>query len=346
MNVNEHPTPKQDDQIPPLPKVSVIIPARNAADTLPATLNAVLAQDYGGPLEVVVADGSDTPDTGHILRQHYPTVRVVPNPEQITPTGLNYALQAATGEFIVRCDTHAMLPPHYVRRAIATLERTGAAIVGGQQHSVGTTLFTRALAIAQTTPLGVGNARYRLGGAEGPTDTVYLGTWRRETLQTAGGFDRSLIRNQDYELNWRLRQRGKTVWFDPDLTVTYHPRSNLWALTRQYFDYGRWKAAMLRQHPPSLQARQLAAPLLVLGLVASALLALAAGPLLAMVVPLAYLCTLVVGSVTIGVHRRDPAALLLPLVLAAMHLSWGIGFFLPAPQKMATVQNALANDLK
>ena len=106
---------KQNDFTQPLPKVSVIIPARNAEDTLPATLNAVLAQDYGGPIEVIVADGSDTPDTGHILRQHYPTVQVVPNPEQITPTGLNYALQAATGEVIVRCDTHAVLPPHYLK---------------------------------------------------------------------------------------------------------------------------------------------------------------------------------------------------------------------------------------
>ena len=327
---------KQNDFTQPLPKVSVIIPARNAEDTLPATLNAVLAQEYGGSIEVIVADGSDTPDTGHILRQHYPTVQVVPNPEQITPTGLNCALQAATGEVIVRCDTHAVLPPHYVRRAIATLERTGAATVGGQQHSVGTTLFTRAVAIAQTTPLGVGNARHRLGGAEGPSDHVYLGTWRRETLKTVGGFNPTLIRNQDYELSWRLRKRGETVWFDPDLAVIYRPRSNLWALARQYFDYGRWKAVMLRQHPTSLQARQLAAPLLVLVLVVSGLLALAAGPLLAMVIPLAYLCTLVVGSVTIGVHRQDPAALLLPLVLATIHLSWGIGFFTPVARGQET----------
>ncbi len=251
-NQSDHSTTQSGNPASQLLPLSVIIPARNAEATLPAALNSVLSQDYAGSVEVIVADGSDTPAMAEVVRRLYSAVRVVPNPDRTIPSGLNCALREATGQIIVRCDAHAVLPPGYVRRAVSTLARTGAANVGGRQRPVGASMFGRAVAVAQTTPLGVGDARYRLGGAEGPTDTVYLGAFRRDALEAVGGFDPTLIRNEDYELNWRLRQRGETVWFDPELVVTYLPRSTLRALVRQYFDYGRWKAVMLRRHPDSL----------------------------------------------------------------------------------------------
>ena len=148
-------------------KVSVIVPARNAEDSLPATLDAVLAQDYAGAIEVIVADGSDTPATAEMLRRRYPTVRRVPNPARTTAAGLNRALRAATGEIVVRCDAHAMLSPCHVRRAVGTLARTGAANVGGPQNVVGTSLVGRAFARAVGTLVGSGGARHRMGGREG-----------------------------------------------------------------------------------------------------------------------------------------------------------------------------------
>lgn len=309
-----------------LPLVAVLIPACDAESTIAGTLSSVLAQDYGGPVEVIVADGSDGPATAEAVRRVAPAARIVPNPGRNASAGLNAGLRATNAQFVVRVDAHAMLPPGYVRRALATLARTGAANVGGQQVPVGTSFFTRAVALAQTTLLGTGNARYRQGGAEGPADTVYLGVFRRDALDAIGGFDTSLERNQDYELNWRLRRRGETVWFDPALVVAYRPRGCLRALARQYFDYGRWKRVMLRRHPRSVRLRQLAAPLLVLGSVVGAVLGGAAGMA---VVPLAWLCLLAAGALAAGVRRREPAALILPVVLATMHLSWGIGFFVP-----------------
>ena len=314
-------------------KVSVIIPAKNAEATLPATLASVFSQDYRGPIEVIVADGSDTSATADLLCRRYPQVLRVPNPEHITPTGLNSALQTATGKIVVRCDSASVLPPHYVRQAVATLERTGAANVGGQQCPVGTTMFERAVGLATTTFLGTGGARYRLGGPEGPIDTVYLGVWYRKTLENLQGFDPAMFINEDYELNWRLRQQRETVWFDPMLKVSYRPRGTLWALAQQYFTYGRQKSRMLREHPSSLRARQIPAPLLVLGLVVCAVLALAGAGWAAAALPLVYLSVLIGGGLAIGVRRRDPAAVLVPLVLAAIHLSWGVGFFLAARKK-------------
>ena len=310
-----------------LPSVSVLIPARNAEATIKAAIDSVLSQDYKGPVEVIVADGSDTTAVSDLVRRLCPTVRLVPNPEQTAGFGLRAAQRVATGEVIVRCDAHTVFPPGYLRRAVSTLQRTGAANVGGRQQPVGITFFGRAVAMAMTTPLGAGSARYRLGGAEGPVDTVFLGAFRRDALEAAGGVDPTFVRNQDYELNWRLRTRGETVWFDPELVVTYRPRSTLRDLAWQYFNYGRWKRVVARRHPTSLLPRHLASPLLLLGLAASPVLAVAGATPAAAAVLLTYFLTLTLGSLTIGIRRRSFAALLLPLVLATMHLSWGIGFF-------------------
>lgn len=169
-----------------------------------------------------------------------------------------------------------------------------------------------------------------------------LGVFRRAALQTVGGFDGALARNEDYELNWRLRRAGGVVWFDPALSVRYRPRGGVQALARQYFDYGRWKRAMLMRHPRSLKARQTAAPALVLGLAASAAAALAAVPVLAVDRPLAgillgaaaltpgaWLAALAAGSVATALGRRRAGALAVALPLAVMHLAWGVGFLTP-----------------
>ena len=113
------------------PPVSIVIPARNEEASLSAALASALAQDYPGALEIVVADGSDTPAMGEAVAKRFPAVRVIPNPDRTAPAGLNRAVRAASHAVIVRCDACCVLPPGYVRRAVATLQRTGAANVGG-----------------------------------------------------------------------------------------------------------------------------------------------------------------------------------------------------------------------
>ncbi len=316
------------------PPVSVIIPARNAEATIIPTLDSILAQDYEGPIEVIVADGSETPAMSELVRRSHPSVKLIPNPERTLVPGANAAFRAATGDVMVRCDAHTSFPPGYVSRAVETLERTGAANVGGRQLAVGTTPFERTVAMAMTTPLGAGDARHRLGGQEGVADTAFLGVFSRETLEEMGGGYTNLAGNEDYEFNYRLRKRGKIVWFDPELVAHYRPRGTFWALARQYFRYGRGKSAVIMRHPGSVRPRQLAAPGLALSLAAGAALALAGFPWLLAALLLAYVSTLAVGAAVVGFRRRDPAAILLPLALATMHLSWGIGFFIPSSSSL------------
>ncbi len=320
------------------PSVSVVIPARNEARHIRPTLTAVLAQDYQGPLEVVLADGASVDATkaeALAVAASDQRLRVVDNPDATTPAGLNAAIAASTGEVIVRCDGHAVLPSGYVTRAVETLERTGADVVGGVQAATGRQPVQRAIAMAMSSLLGVGDAKFHKGGEEGPTDTVYLGVFRRKALDRVGLFDTMLIRNQDYELNYRIRKSGGLVWFDPALRVEYTVRDSLPKLWRQYFQYGSGKRQMLARNPGALRWRQLAPPALMVGLAGSIALA-AMGSSLGIVIPATYALTILSATTVAAVRRKDLAAVLLPLVFPTMHLAWGAGFLMgrtPRPPK-------------
>lgn len=304
------------------PSVSVIIPARDADDHIGAAVASALSQPEVDEVVVAAADAA-TRRVAEALPD--PRVKTVDNPAGTTPAALNRALAVTSGEVIVRCDAHAVLPPRYVGRILETMAATGAANVGGRQVPRGETMFEQAVAMAMVSPIGAGDARYRIGGAPGPVDTVYLGAFSRQAIEQAGGFDETLVRNQDYELNWRLREAGGTVWFDPELAVTYRPRGSVPALWRQYFEYGFWKRVVLRRHPGSLRWRQLMPPSLVVALAASVMV-LPVDRRLAAITPAAYLAVTAGTGVFDAVRTGRAAGLLEPVALWTMHLAWGTGF--------------------
>ncbi len=321
------------------PGVSMILPVLNEERHLVEAIGALLRQDYPGPVEVILALGPSTDQTDEVaelLRESDPRVRLVANPSGRTPTGLNLAIAASIHDIVARVDGHSVVPSDYLRVAVTTMERTEADNVGGIMAAEGQTPFQRAVAWAMTSRLGVGAAAFHVGGSEGPAETVYLGCFRRSTLDRVGGYDEAFTRAQDWELNHRIRAAGGLVWFTPALRVTYRPRSTVRALALQYLNYGRWRRAVVRTHPETLRRtsslRYLAPPLTVLGLVAgvSASLGWIAGGsswlALGSVAPMAYVLLLVVGSL-FGVFQAGLAVgVRLPVVLATMHLSWGAGF--------------------
>jgi succinoglycan biosynthesis protein ExoA len=303
------------------PSVSVVMPIRNEAEHLRAAVAAVLAQEYPRPIDVCLAVAPSDDATEAIAAELAATsdqVTMVANPQGSTPTGLNAAIRSTTGEVVVRVDGHSQLSPGYIRRAVQTMARTGAVNVGGIQNAVGETPFEEAVAAAMTSWLGTGGSRFHVGGAEGPVDTVYLGVFRRTAIEAVGLFDEHLVRNQDYELNIRIRKAGGTIWFDPELSVTYRPRGTLRALARQYYEYGWWKAEVARMHPTSLKPRQLAPVLLLVGL-GGALGASVRRPRL-LAVPASYAVLLWVPGAASG-HRSRRS-----LATAVMHLAWSMGF--------------------
>lgn len=311
----------------PTPPVSVVIPVRDGARGLGRAVESALRQAYDGELEVVIAVGPSQDETARVASElaRDARVRVVDNPTGRTPAGLNAAIAASRGAVIVRCDAFAELPPGYVARAVEVLGDTGAANVGGMQVAVGETPFERAVAMAVTSRIGAGDARYRVGGESGPVDTVYLGVFARDALERVGGFDEEFTRTQDAELNLRLVEAGEVVWFDDQLRVSYRPRGSLRRLWSQYFQYGYWRREVARRHPGSLRMRQLLPPMLVVALGVAAVASIVVDPR-AMLLMVPYGLVVLGATLVSAIRTRDPAAAVLPVVVPTIHLSWGIGF--------------------
>ena len=322
-----------------VPAVSVIMPVINEEQHLADSVNRILAQEYAGSINVVIAVGPSKDRTRAVadeLQRSSDRVIVVDNPSGRTPAGLNAAIAAATGEVIVRVDGHAMIPPDYVAIAVEALERTGADNVGGIMAAEGVTDFGVAVARAMTSRFGVGGASFHVGGDEGPALTVYLGTFRRSALDRVGGYDETMVRAQDWEMNLRIRETGGLIWFTPAMHVTYRPRANVDALARQYHDYGRWRREVVRRHPDTLSLRYLAAPVAVAAIVIGLLLVvlgLATGQdwlwVIGLIAPLGYLAANLLASLISAMSAprlQLRSALWLPVVYGTMHLCWGAGF--------------------
>jgi succinoglycan biosynthesis protein ExoA len=258
------------------------------------------------------------------------SVRVVDNPIRSIPAALNQALNAAAGEYIVRLDAHSLPAQDYVARSIADLQAGLGDNVGGmweiQPGSDG--WQARSIARAAAHPLGVGDARYRVGGRAQEVDTVPFGAFNRSLIERIGLFDETLLTNEDYEFNTRIRQAGGKIWFDPEIKSQYIARQNLSELARQYWRYGFWKVKMLRRFPESFRWRQLAG-LFVLSFPVLGLLGIWfnwAAWLLLVEIGL-YLLALLFTGFQVSLQHRDLAMLWgIPLAIATMHFSWGTAF--------------------
>lgn len=321
------------------PPVSVIMTALEESRHLAEAVRSVFAQDYPGPLELVVAVGPSRDETmriAHELAERHPTMCVVPNPTGRTPAGLNLAIAATdpATAVIVRTDGHAKLPADYVRIAVADLARTGAANVGGMMVPEGTTPFESAVARAMSERIGMGGATFHVGGDEGPAQTVYLGVFRRSILELTGGFDETFTRAQDWELNHRIRALGAVVWFDPRLRVGYRPRGHARALAKQFRGSGQWRWQIIRAYPATASLRYLAAPFATFAIGAAmatlvmdlVVLHSAALGWAALAVPGGYLAVVLIAGIATRRDLEPRASALYPVVLVTMHMSWGAGF--------------------
>ena len=322
------------------PGVSYVMPVLNEAVYIENAVLTVLGQDYAGDKEVILALGPSNDGTTEIveaLAAADPRIIIVHNPETDIPVGLNLAIAASSHPIIVRVDAHSELEPGYTTRAIQTLQRTGAANVGGVMRASGRTPFQLAAAHGYNSKFGLGGGRYHGGTEEGEAESAYLGVFRREVLDEVGGFDETLKRGEDWELNLRIRAAGHLVWFDPELAVTYWPRENWNKLGRQFAATGTWRGELVRRYGGRNPVRFFVPPLLLVNLVVSVILAVlqltgvvtgwpSAVASLIYLGPLAYV--VLVLSVAFGSKKGDSwrDKLLFVLVLPTMHLSWGAGF--------------------
>jgi len=260
--------------------VSIVVATRDELESLGRCLRALGDQTY--PCEILVADGGVDASARAIVEQY--GARWLDNPDRIAATGWNRGLDAATGDVLGIMSSHAVPARDYVERCVEALHRTGAWAVGGRiARFGGSGPIQEAIARATSSPFGVGNSRHNYADEPGWAETVFPGMWPRWVLEQVGRFDAELVRNQDDELSYRIREAGGRIWYDPAIVVAYEPRASLRSVFDQYRQYGFWKVRVYAKHPGAIRPRQL--------------------------VPAAWLAALTIGIVALGM--RSPARLLL-----------------------------------
>jgi glycosyltransferase involved in cell wall biosynthesis len=320
-----------------MPSVSIIIPCLNEQETIRKLLEAIHAQTFPrADLEVVIADGMSTDGTRaeiNTFSDAHPDlhIAVVDNTPRSIPAALNCALKESQGEIIVRLDAHSMPYPDYIERSVADLETGLGENVGGiwEIQPGAPTWIAHAIAAAAAHPLGVGDALYRHADKAAYVDTVPFGAFKREILALIGFFDENLLANEDYEFNARIRKSGGKIWLDPSIRSIYIARPTLAKLARQYSRYGYWKWRMLRRYPETLRWRQGLPPLFVASLLGGAFLAIFL-PIFRILLALEiiiYIIALVAFGIQSAVRRKKASLLIgLPVAIATMHITWGVGF--------------------
>lgn len=329
--------------------VTVVVPALNEQRHLERCVRSVLDDPHPRDrLELLIVDGGSTDGTLAIaerLAAEIPCVNVLRNPRRLQAAAFNLALRHADARAtcILRCDAHALYPPGFPSRAVDTLRRTGAAMVGFHAMAAAESPFQAAVAFAQSTPAGVGSSEYRLGVHSGWVDSAMHGCFSRAAVEAVGGYEETASHNEDAELSLRLRNAGGGIWLDDGLRVAYFPRSSLGALARQYFLYGLGRASTVVAHDQRPSPRQLAPPLLLLWHLASGLSALQARRVWPLAPIAAYLAAVTAVGAAGALRRRRPAILAAPLALATMHHAWGVGFLVGLASRVAAGRRAASS---
>jgi succinoglycan biosynthesis protein ExoA len=300
-------------------------------------LQAVYEQSYPRQeLEVIIADGRSTDKTREVIDEfrlaHQDLViKVVENDKQNIPAGLNRAVEASRGEYILRLDAHSLPYPDYVERCIQALINSKGDNVGGMwEIRPGSDGWIAAsIAFAASHPFGIGDARYRLGGKAQYVETVPFGSFHRTLFERIGPFNEELLTNEDYEFNVRIKNSGGKIWFDPTIRTQYFARKTLGELFKQYWRYGYWKGRMIRKYPQTMRLRQFLPPVFVLSLaflILGSVIFHATIYLLGLEASLYAVFLVIAGVQAYRKYGEIKFLIGVPMAISAMHVAWGSSF--------------------
>lgn len=310
------------------PLVSIVVAVRNEERQVSACLEALLAQDYPRDcLEILVVDGRSTDRTREEVARFVAAderVQLLDNPERIAATAFNHGIHAATGAYVGIMSGHAIPARDYVAQAVRALNETGAWAVGGRIVRRSRTATQRGIALATSSPFGVGNAAHNFASGARAAETVFPGMWPRHIFERVGWFDTSLVRNQDDELSYRIRRAGGLIWYDAAIRVAYEPRATLRAFFSQYRQYGFWRVRVVQMHPGALRPRQLVPAVWLVGWAAGLVGLISGSRLKLLAIPSigGYLGMMSVGALRVaGLRGAGPML----AALVTMHVAYGLG---------------------
>jgi succinoglycan biosynthesis protein ExoA len=318
-------TPGSSDAV----EISVLVPVLNEELCIRDAVARMCDQDFADDFELIFLDGRSTDRTCEILKElarEDPRIRVFDNPARRTPQALNLGLVHARGRLIARMDAHTYYPSNYLSAGANRLAQGGADWVSGPQLAEGIDKWSTRVALALTSPLGVGGAGFRRRMSEEvEVDSGFTGMWRHEVLDLYGGWDERWPVDQDFELAARMRADGRRIVCIPEMAAAYIPRNSIKRLAKQYWTYGYYRAKTSRAHPQSMRRSHVLAPGLALTILCGAVTPKPIRQLARLGIGV-YLLALLYSSFAVATteNRRDAATL--PLIFSCMHITAGFGF--------------------
>lgn len=310
------------------PAISVIMPVLNEEAHIADAIESVLAQEYPGELELLLALGPSSDKTNEIaaaIAKKNKKVRLIDNPRGLTTVGLNECIRQSKSEIIIRIDAHSEPAEGYFKRGVEILQEQKADLVGGIMDARGKAAFQSAVAWAYTSRFGIGGANFHVGGEAGEAESAYLGIFKKSALERVNGYDEEIIRGEDWELAQRIKKTGGLVWFSPELRVVYWPRGTVAKLAKQFMATGIWRGDLTRRDPSGASRRYWIPPLLVFACI-SGIFSVMYGNL-AGILPIAFYLLGVTFLATIARNMSPKQRLAIMIALPVMHFSWGIGFW-------------------
>lgn len=327
------------------PKVSVIIPCRNEEEYIGLVLQALFEQTYPiEDMEILIADGMSENKTREVITEFNKShpdlkVRILDNQAQIIPAALNICLNEAKGEYIVRMDAHSIPNREYVEISVNDLEAGKGSNVGGvwDIKSRGEDWFGRGIAAAMKNPFGIGDAKYRYTKEASYVETVPFGAFKHTLIEEIGFFDETLLTNEDYEFNHRIRKNGGKIWLNPEIKSEYYARPDLQSVWKQFWRYGYWKVRMLSRYPESLRLRQAVPPLFVFSLISLIAGSLIWSPVrwILLLEVVLYWLILVFAGTKSAINEKSALHLIsVPVTIISIHISWGSAFLFSLIEKI------------
>ncbi len=251
--------------------VSVVMPLFNEEKYIGACIESLLMQDYPrDKMEWIFVDGGSADRTKEILAEYrckYPNlIRVFDNVHKTVPYAMNIGISESRGKYIVRLDAHAEYADDYISKCVYYLETTDADNVGGVAETKSKSKKGQAIALMLASKFGVGNSQFRTNGASGYVDTVPFGAFRREVFSNYGGYDERLTRNQDNEMNFRIRKNGGKIYMSQDIKLAYYCRDTVSGIAKMARINGKWNVITMKLCPGSMGIRHFVPLVFVLSL--------------------------------------------------------------------------------
>lgn len=310
--------------------ISVVMPVYNEEKYINNCIDSLLLQDYPKErMEWIFVDGMSTDKTKYIIEKYikqYPKlIKVFDNPKKTVPYAMNIGIKEAVGKFIVRLDAHADYSKDYISKCVYYLQTTDADNVGGVAETKSNGSVGTAIAKMLSSKFGVGNSEFRTNGESGYVDTVPFGAFRREVFEKWGGYDERLTRNQDNEMNYRIRKNGGKIFLSSDIKLSYYCRDSIKGISDMAMKNGMWNVITMKLCPGSMGLRHFIPLMFLLSLVCLPIISVFLHPIALLFETEIILYLILDGYFSAKKAKGIKEFLLLIILFPIFHITYGVG---------------------